>query len=258
MRAAGVVPAVNVNRLADASGARGAPEEGSQQLRFAPPVRVRSGGGDADSFAAARQLISSRRNASPRRLEEPGPGADQLDEIISLAAAAPDHGLLTPWRFILVPTELRHHLAEVFALALIDRCPGATLEQTESARERAHRAPLLLIAIACLEVREPDTPMLERMVSMDAAIQNVLLGAHAIGFGAGLTSGRAMSSPRLRDLCRLGAGEVPVCCISMGTVSKRRPASRLRPVPSLLLSTLALEPAAAMVRRPAPRAPDPM
>ncbi|HJV59715.1 MAG TPA: nitroreductase family protein [Albitalea sp.] len=38
------------------------------------------------------------------------------------------------------------------------------------------------------------------MVSMGAAIQNMLLGAHALGFGGGLTSGRAMSSPRLRQL----------------------------------------------------------
>ena len=209
------------------------------------PARAWSGRGDADPFAIARQLISSRRNVSPRRLEEPGPSADQLDEIMSLAAAAPDHGLLTPWRFILVPTEQRHRLAEAFALALIDRDPGATPEQIESAREKAHRAPLLLIAIACLEVREPDTPMLERMVSMGAAIQNVLLAAHAMGFGAGLTSGRGMSSSRMRELCRLGTGEMPVCCINIGTVGKHKQASRFRPVPSSLLSTLGSAPAAA-------------
>jgi hypothetical protein len=38
-----------------------------------------------------------------------------------------------------------------------------------------------LVASACLGAREPDAPPLERMVSMGAAIQNLLLGAHAIG-----------------------------------------------------------------------------
>jgi FAD/FMN-containing dehydrogenase len=102
---------------------------------------------DPDGFGFARTLIETRRNVSPKRLVEPGPSPQQFEALVSLAAAAPDHGLLTPWRFIHVPTEQRHRLAEVFALALVDRDPGATQEQIESAREKAHRAPLLLIAV---------------------------------------------------------------------------------------------------------------
>lgn len=195
-------------------------------------------GPEGDPFGFAQALIGSRQNVSPKRLVEPGPTAAQLHELLSLAAAAPDHGLLTPWRFIIVPADQRHRLAEVFALALIDRDPGATLEQIESAREKAHRAPLLMVAIACLGPREPDTPALERMVSMGAAIQNLLLGAHAMGFGAGLTSGQAMASKRLGELCGLAPDEVPVCCVNIGTVSKRKPGSRVRPLPSSFASEL--------------------
>jgi nitroreductase len=192
-----------------------------------------------DDFEFAQALIGSRQNVSPKRLIEPGPTAEQLHALLSLAAAAPDHGLLTPWRFIIVPADQRHRLAEVFALALIDRDPGATLEQIESAREKAHRAPLLMVAIACLGPREPDTPPLERMVSMGAAIQNLLLGAHAMGFGAGLTSGQAMASKRLRELCGLAVDETPVCCVNIGTVSKRKPGMRVRPLPSAFVTELA-------------------
>ena len=195
---------------------------------------------DGETFSMAQALISSRQNVSPKRLVEPGPSAEQIDALLSLAAAAPDHGLLMPWRFILVPATQRHRLAEVFALALIDRDPGATLEQIESAREKAHRAPLLLVAIACLGPREPNTPPLERMVSMGAAIQNLLLGAHAMGFGAGLTSGQAMASKRLHDLCGLAEGEAAVCCVNIGTVSKRKSAGRARPLPAAFLSQLSV------------------
>lgn len=195
-------------------------------------------GMDGDVFGLAQALIGSRQNVSPKRLVEPGPTAGQLHDLLSLAVAAPDHGLLTPWRFIVVPADQRHRLAEVFALALIDRDPGATLEQIESAREKAHRAPLLMVAIACLGTREPDTPPLERMVSMGAAIQNLLLGAHAMGFGAGLTSGQAMASKRLSELCGLAPGEVPVCCVNFGTVSKRKPGMRVRPLPSTFVTEL--------------------
>lgn len=196
---------------------------------------------DGETFSMAQALISSRQNVSPKRLVEPGPSAEQLDALLSLAAAAPDHGLLMPWRFILVPSGQRHRLADMFALALIDRDPGATLEQIESARGKAHRAPLLLVAIACLGPREPNTPPLERMVSMGAAIQNILLGAHAMGFGAGLTSGQAMASQRLHDLCGLAEGEAAVCCINIGTASKRKSAARVRPLPAAFLNELSTE-----------------
>lgn len=194
---------------------------------------------ESEEFLFAHALVGSRQNVSPKRLVGPGPSATQLDALLAMAAAAPDHGLLTPWRFILVPAEHRHRLADVFALALVDRDPGATLEQIESAREKAHRAPLLLVAIACLGPREPNTPPLERMVSMGAAIQNLLLGAHAMGFGAGLTSGQAMSSARLSALLGLAEGEVPVCCVNIGTVTKRKISLRARPSPADILGVFA-------------------
>lgn len=199
---------------------------------------------DVELFGIARALIESRQNVSPKRLVEPGPSPQQVEALMALAAAAPDHGLLTPWRFIVVPAAQRQRLAEVFALALIDRDPGATLEQIESAREKAYRAPLLMVAVACLGPREPDIPRLERMISMGAAVQNVLLGAHALGFGAGLTSGQAMKSPRMRELCGLAEGEYAVCCVNIGSVSKRKGALRLRPGAAALVSELGAAPAA--------------
>ena len=192
----------------------------------------------SDTFDTARSLILSRCNVSPKRLVEPGPSVEQLQDLLTLAAAAPDHGLLTPWRFILVPSPERQRLAEAFARALVDRDPAATIEQIETAREKAHRAPTLLVAVAGLGPREPDIPALERMVSMGAAVQNILLGAHAMGFGAGLTSGQAMASTHLRELCSLGEGESAVCCINIGTVSKKKVAVRLRAQPDDILSVL--------------------
>lgn len=213
--------------LVNGGGAARHPE--SPPRGFDEPLHQDDVAAEADTFSMAYELISSRQNLSPKRLVDPGPDPQQLEALLSLAAAAPDHGLLTPWRFIIVPSEQRHRLAEAFALALVDRDPGATLEQMESAREKAYRAPLLMVAIACLGPREPDIAPLERMVSMGAAIQNVLLGAHAMGFGAGLTSGRAMASPRMAALCSVREREVPVCCINIGTAAKRGKPSRVRP-----------------------------
>lgn len=74
---------------------------------------------------------------------------------------------------------------------------------------------------------------------MGAAIQNLLLGAHAMGYGAGLTSGQAMASKRLRELCGLATDETPVCFVNIGNVSKRKPGVRVRPLPTAFVTELA-------------------
>ncbi len=74
-------------------------------------------------------------------------------------------------------------------------------------------------------------------MSFGCAIQNIVLSAHAAGFGAGLTSGQAMASPRLRALFGLQQNEQSVCCINIGSVTKHKPV-RLRPVVSDYVSEL--------------------
>ncbi|MEO8169538.1 MAG: nitroreductase [Oxalobacteraceae bacterium] len=190
-----------------------------------------------DLCDAAQSLIHSRQNISPKRLAAPGPSPAQLEQLLCAAAAAPDHGQLHPWRFVIIPQDKRALLAEVFAQALIERDPDATPEQIASAREKAHRAPLLLLAITRLGPAEPDIPALERMVSLGCALQNMLLSAHAMGFGAGLTSGQAMTSAHMQKLFALCPGEHPVCFLNIGTVSRRKP-QQARPAPSEFTSSL--------------------
>jgi nitroreductase len=206
-----------------------------QQPSAAPCPACDSGEQEVEDFACT--LIASRQHVSPQRLVEPGPGAAQLARMLAAAAAAPDHGQLTPWRFVIVPKDKRVLLAEVFAQALTDRDAGATAKQIGLAREKAHRAPLLMLAVARLGRHEPDIPAEERLVSLGCALQNMLLVAHAMGYGAGLTAGRAMNSPRLRELFALADGERAVCCINVGSPTTRRP-MRLRPAPAAIVSSL--------------------
>lgn len=186
---------------------------------------------------AALTLISSRQNVSPKRLLEPAPSPSQIELIFQAAAAAPDHGQLMPWRFIVIPNEKRASLAEAFAQALIERDSCANLQQIEQARDKAYRAPLLVLAVASFASEDKGIPQLEQMVSMGCAIQNILLCAQAMQFGSGLTSGQAMKSTQLRGLFSLKPNEQAVCFINIGTVSQAKP-MRLRPATSAFLTEL--------------------
>jgi nitroreductase len=190
-----------------------------------------------DLSAFTLTLITSRQNILPKRLAAPGPSEEQVHDMFCAAAAAPDHREIRPWRFVWVPEDKRTLLADVFAQALLERDTNATSEQVEQAREKAFRAPFLALAIARLGPCDPDIDLLERMVSLGAAIQNFLLCAHGMAFGSGLTSGQAMRSLAIRRLFQLAEGEQAVCCINVGTVNKRKPA-RLRPDVSTFVTSL--------------------
>ena len=77
----------------------------------------------------------------------------------------------------------------------------------------------------------------ERLISAGCAVQNMLLAAHAMGFGAGLSSGRALYSQRMRLLFGLAADEQPLCFMTVGTVRKHKSA-RVRPSMGDYSSTL--------------------
>ncbi|MEI8324791.1 MAG: nitroreductase family protein [Betaproteobacteria bacterium] len=198
----------------------------------------------------ALTLMHSRYNILPRDLLAPGPTEQQLHDILGAAAAAPDHRQLRPWRFVLVPQAQRARLAEVFGLALLERDANASAQQLEQAREKAHRAPFLMLAVARLGqgvahvgtglqpgTKEAAVSDAERLVSFGCAIQNIVLAAHAAGFGTGLTSGQALHSARLRTLFRLEPNEQAVCCINIGTPATQR-AQRLRPAVADYVSQL--------------------
>lgn len=194
-------------------------------------------------FGVFAQLATSRVNVSPRRLVSPGPDDAQIEELIRLAASAPDHGQIAPWRFVSVLREARPALAASFVKALQERDPHASAEDLAKAAEKAFRAPVLLIGIVRISGEPgPDIPLLERAVSFGAAIQNILLGAHAMGFGAGLTSGKAMASPPMRALCQLHLHEQAVCCVNIGTITNARGPRVDRKRPAEILEVLRAPP----------------
>ena len=176
----------------------------------------------------AEKLIHGRVHVSPKRLGNPGPDDLQKKQILLAANAAPDHGRMMPWRFIEIQEASRDALGEVFYQALLDRDQNATPIQLQDAREKASRGPLLLLAIANYADDAHEISKAEKLVSLGCAIQNILLSAYALGYGSGLSSGKALQSVRLRSLFSLEDDEEPICFITIGTVTKNKP-GRIRP-----------------------------
>ena len=171
----------------------------------------------------ASHLMASRQTVLPKRLVAPGPDAAELAQLFQAAAAAPDHDLINPWRFLIIPEHKRADLGDLFAAALLERDPSASTEQLEQARDKALRAPLLTLLIVDEVKGSIEIDLNERVLGAGCAVQNVMLLANAMGYGSALTSGKALKANSFRAGLGLRASEHVICCLSVGSVSLRKP-----------------------------------
>ena len=121
--------------------------------------------------------------SSPWSLIAPGPTAAEIDTLLTIASRVPDHGKLTPWRFIVFEGEARAAAGEAIAAAFRAKYPDSKPEHVESERKRLARAPLV-IAVVSRAAPHVKIPEWEQVLSAGAAAMSLVLAAHALGFGA--------------------------------------------------------------------------
>jgi nitroreductase len=131
----------------------------------------------------ALELLKTRRSFKAVELAGPPPSAAELETLLTVASRVPDHGKLTPWRFIVFEGEARRAAGAAIAAAFRVKYPEAKPEQAEAERERLARAPLV-IAVVSRAAPHVKIPEWEQVLSSGAAAMNLVLAAHALGYGA--------------------------------------------------------------------------
>lgn len=142
-------------------------------------------------------LLETRRSAKPRELVGPGPTPAEMERILTIAARVPDHGSLTPWRFVTVADDERGALAELLLEALAEENPEATAAHREKEVGFAHYEGQLVVLVSA-PVPDHKIPMWEQEISCGAAGMNLLLAARALGYDAGWVTGWRAYSERVR------------------------------------------------------------
>ena len=189
-------------------------------------------------FPPLNDLLSARRSVPARLLFDPGPDADQLHQLLTWAVRVPDHGRLTPWRFLCIRGEDRQRLGERLAIRARERDPGASEASVEKDRCRFAHAPLILTVIARTQP-EHKVPEQEQLLSGGSVCFALLLGAQALGFGAQWLTGWPAYDPEVARWLGLGEHERILGFIHIGTATKVVP-ERERPDPDSLLNDLSL------------------
>ena len=146
--------------------------------------------------STALALLETRRSAKPRDIVGPAPTPGDLERILNIAARIPDHGKLSPWRFVTVADDQRDALARLLHHALGQETPEANAAHHEKAEQFAHYAGALVVLVSA-PIEDHTIPGWEQIVSCGAAGMNLLHAAHALGAEVARPNQYLRAAPKL-------------------------------------------------------------
>jgi nitroreductase len=129
--------------------------------------------------AELRRRLAVRRSAAAQTLTAPGPDADQIADILTLGARTPDHGKMTPWRFVVLGPQSRADIAErLSAHAVAAALPAKAV----AVLAKLTAAPVTILVVST--ARPGAKPVWEQELSAGAVCMNLEHAASAHGFSA--------------------------------------------------------------------------
>lgn len=175
---------------------------------------------------AALDFMASRRSHPPKLLTGPAPDRNQILRLLTLAARAPDHGKLEPWRFVVLERAVLDRLAPLLRQAVLED------GQDEAAADKAASgfASPVIVAVISAPVPSDKIPVWEQILSAGAVCLGLVNAALASGWGAAWLTGFAASNEAFaRAHLGLKDGERVAGLVHIGTRGETAPPERPRP-----------------------------
>lgn len=179
----------------------------------------------------ATDFLLSRRSYAAKALTAPAPEGDGLGRLLTAAVRVPDHGMLEPWRFLVLSgAGLARVAAAIRARAAAsgqDADKGATLYE---------RVPLV-VAVVASPKESPKIPAIEQTLSAGAVALGLVNAALAEGWGAAwITGWPAYDRPLLEETLGLAPQEWIAGFVALGTGTV--PSDRPRPDVAALVTRI--------------------
>jgi nitroreductase len=179
-------------------------------------------------------FLKTRKSGSAKAMGGPGPSRLQIDELLEIAVRVPDHGKLTPWRFVLFEGEARAKIGERFAARWQMLHPTHGDEALAFQRGILMRAPVV-VAVISTAAPHGKIPEWEQTLSAAAVCTNLVLAATAMGFAAQWQTDWIAYDDEAKALIGCKPGEVVAGLIYIGTATAPLE-DRPRPDPGSLLT----------------------
>lgn len=169
--------------------------------------------------------IMTRTTVPPLKMGGPGPDQAALDRILAAGAAAPDHGRIAPYRFFTVTGAARERLGELFVAAARASDPRIGEADLDKQRRNPTRATAVIVVVAKIRPDHPKFPPIEQEAAAAAAIENMLLAAHGLGFAGKWVTGKNAYDPMIRAAFGCAEDDVIMGLVFLGSLIEPHAAS---------------------------------
>ena len=173
----------------------------------------------------AYEAILTRRSVP--KVTEVVPARGEIQRLLEAAVRAPTHHLTQPWRFVVLTGEARDELGEAWVAG-----QELTGKDTTGLAEKTRRAPVIICVIEKPHLNNPKCVEVEEHYSVGAAMQNILLAAHALGLGAMIRTGPCATMDQVRAYLGVDEDELIAGLIYVGYPApgdSERPMTRRTP-----------------------------
>ncbi|GLI07605.1 hypothetical protein YDYSG_36350 [Paenibacillus tyrfis] len=182
-----------------------------------------------NSNMSLTEAIRGRRSVG--RVKSDSIAREVIEQLLEAGNWAPSHHATEPWRFYVMTGGGRQALAAAYADIAAEGMSGQELEELRAKQAaKAFRAPVV-IAVAVSPSTAKGVSRIEEFAAAHAAVQNMLLMAHALGLGTIWRTGEPAYHPRMKQAFGLGEADAIVGLVYIGipettpSEGKRRPAA---------------------------------
>ncbi|WP_207435839.1 nitroreductase family protein [Sabulibacter ruber] len=175
-------------------------------------------------FQELQHLIQNRRTVKPPQMNGEEIPDDQIRQILALADWAPTHGHTEPWRFVVYAgPKVKDFCAAHAALYRSETPPDKFMEMKFV--KLLHMGDMASHVLVAYMRRGdlPKIPALEEIAATSCAIQNLLLGATALGIATYWGSGGMAYHPAMKEMLQLREEDLVLGILYLGYTDKAVP-----------------------------------
>lgn len=170
-----------------------------------------------NQFEQVSAAITGRRSVGWAKMNGTIIPDEVVNSLLALADWAPTHGRTEPWRFFVYGGESlqkfgKDHADLYWQNTPEDKRQEATREKLEHNVDKASH----LIIAAMKRGENVKIPLIEEICAASAAVQNILLGATALGIASFWSSGGMTHAPALKEYLGLGPDDIVLGLIFLG------------------------------------------
>ncbi|KAA3439171.1 nitroreductase family protein [Rufibacter hautae] len=178
-------------------------------------------------FLALQHVIQSRRTIKPPKMNGSQIPDEQLKEILALADWAPTHGNTEPWRFVVYAGDkIREFCLAHAELYREHTAPDKFMDLKYEKLLHMGDAASHVVVAYMRRGDLPKIPALEEIAATSCAIQNLLLGATALGIASYWGSGGMAYHPAMKDMLALREEDTVLGILYLGYSDSPAPSGK--------------------------------